>query len=153
MGIFTNILSLCALCALLLCEALPQPSPKNSHPIPTFFGRRHPNGTIVDASSPEYNEINNGPWINTIHTNDEQTIKLEAWPKVVANGGQVIVLWQGEQGMITLETCKIFFQKCYLIGQNFGGQKFRRIKISADKNFRWTKFSAASQIFGSFVRR
>ena len=41
---------------------------------------------------------------------------------------------------------KGFFR--YLIGQNFGGQK-----LSADKIFRRTKFSAPTWNFGNFVRR
>ena len=62
------------------------------HPVPTYFGKLHDNGTMVDRSHPEYDSfITSRPIINTISRNDASTIKLRVWPDTVKNGEKVKV--------------------------------------------------------------
>ncbi|XP_066910736.1 uncharacterized protein [Clytia hemisphaerica] len=61
-------------------------------PVPTFFNRKHPNGSIVDASLPGFHL--KGPFNNNIDLNNMKAT-LKVWPEEVENAGQVTVLWEG----------------------------------------------------------
>jgi len=65
---------------------------KEHHPVPTYFGRRHPDGTLVDRSAPEFDRDIKKPFVNQKWRNDA-SIKLS--PTVATNGGEVAVIWNG----------------------------------------------------------
>lgn len=88
-----NVLILCLSVAFHLLISVLAAGDKH-HPVPTYFWRRHENGTLVDRSSPNfYAEIKDIPVVTNILTNDATNVKLQAWPDSVKNGEKLTVLW------------------------------------------------------------
>ena len=66
---------------------------KHDHPIPTYFGRVHPNGTIVDARNPENRLKLNFP---PKPTRPDPGAVLKVSPSSnIDNGAEVTVMWSG----------------------------------------------------------
>ncbi|XP_066910738.1 uncharacterized protein [Clytia hemisphaerica] len=65
---------------------------KGYHPVPTFFNRKYPNGSMVDANRPDFKM--EGPFENNMDLNNMKAL-LKVWPEEVENAGQVTVLWEG----------------------------------------------------------
>lgn len=66
---------------------------KHDHPIPTYFGRVHPNGTIVDARNPENRLKLNFPQ-KPSSLDARAVLKVSPFSEI-DNGGEVKVMWSG----------------------------------------------------------
>ena len=66
---------------------------KHDHPIPTYFGRVHPNGTIVDARNPENRLKLNFPPKPTCL--DPGAVLKVSPSSNIDNGADVTVMWSG----------------------------------------------------------
>ena len=66
---------------------------KHDHPIPTYFGRVHPNGTIVDARNPENRLKLNFPPKST-RPDPDAVLKVSPSSNI-DNGAEVTVMWSG----------------------------------------------------------
>ena len=66
---------------------------KHDHPIPTYFGRVHPNGTIVDARNPENRLKLNFPPKPTCL--DPGAVLKVSPSSNIDNGAEVTVMWSG----------------------------------------------------------
>ena len=65
---------------------------KHDHPVPTYFARRHPNGSLVDARNPA-NQLTFNFRSNSQEVQPQAV--LEASPPVIENGGVLNVTWSG----------------------------------------------------------
>ena len=66
----------------------------HGHPVPTYFWRRHGNGSLVDRNSPDYNNHLKGhPVLRKRPLNvNVEPIVLTVFPsKSIENGGKVII--------------------------------------------------------------
>ena len=67
---------------------------KHDHPVPTYFGKLHPNGTIVDARNPASKLRFSFP-LKPITTQDSGAV-LKVSPSLeIKNGAEVNVMWYG----------------------------------------------------------
>ena len=67
---------------------------KHDHPVPTYFGKLHPNGTIVDARNPANKLWFSFP-LKPITTQDSGAV-LKVSPSLeIKNGAEVNVMWYG----------------------------------------------------------
>ena len=66
---------------------------KHDHPVPTYFGRVHPNGTIVDARNPENRLKLNFSWKPT--PIDSGAVLKVSPSSQIDNGEEVKVTWSG----------------------------------------------------------
>ena len=65
---------------------------KHDHPVPTYFGRLHPNGTIVDVRNPTNRlEFNFHPKPSKL----DQAAALKVSPSLIDSGDDVEVSWSG----------------------------------------------------------
>jgi len=84
---FLIFLLVCTCCVVVAHE-------KGPLPVPTYFHRRHENGSIVNAKDPRTRNWMDGPFDNRI-SQENIDAKLKVWPEEVENAGQVTVLWEG----------------------------------------------------------
>ena len=66
----------------------------HDHPVPTYFWRRHSNGSLVDRSSPDYNNHLKGHPVlrkRTLNVNVEPIVLTVFPSKSIENGGKVTI--------------------------------------------------------------
>jgi len=73
---------------------------KGYHPVPTFFNRKYPNGSNVDANRPDFKM--EGPFNNNMDLNNMEAL-LKVWPEEVENAGQLTVLFPIQPKQIKLD--------------------------------------------------
>ena len=67
----------------------------HKHPTPTYFHRKHPDGTLVDRSNPQFNDVFKTKLIETISSLDKHTASLVIHPfKDLENGEDATVIWK-----------------------------------------------------------
>ena len=67
---------------------------KHDHPVPTYFGKLHPNGTIVDARNPA-NKLRFSFPLKPITTQDSGAVLKVSPSSEIKNGAEVNVMWHG----------------------------------------------------------
>ena len=67
----------------------------HKHPTPTYFHRHNQDGTLVDRSSPSYDEVFETKFVETISSLDQNTASLSvSTSKDIENGEDVTVTWK-----------------------------------------------------------
>ena len=90
----TNYL-LCCLFVIGNLQIVYAKSSKHKHPIPTYFHRRNPDGSLISRADPSYGDIFMTNFINSVSSLDQATGSISVDPhNDVENGANVAVTWK-----------------------------------------------------------